>query len=129
MFTIELVLPFLIFTTRRLRFFAGFAFIFFQLLIFATGNYTFFNLLAMALVIPLFDDVAKIKSLKAIDRTVDGLNELYGKHTLHLGTTLWLGKHRQHLTQRGDLPDRKMRLLKGETFRQRLHIPMWRIPI
>ena len=82
-----------------------------------------------ALQYSLFDDVAKIKSLKAIDRTVDGLNELYGKHTLHLGTTLWLGKHRQHLTERGDLPDRKMRLLKGETFRQRLHIPMWRIPI
>jgi len=75
----------------------------------------------------LFDDVPKIESMKRIDRVLDGVNELYGKHALHLGTSLWLGKHRQHVAGRGDLPERKTELLKGETFRQRLGIPVWRV--
>lgn len=75
----------------------------------------------------LFDDVPKIESLKRIDRVLDGVNELYGKHALHLGTSLWLGKHRQHVAGRGDLPERKMQLLPGETYRQRLGIPIWRV--
>ncbi len=77
----------------------------------------------------LFDDVPKIESLKRIDRVLDGVNELYGKHALHLGTSLWLGKHRQHVAGRGDLPERKMQLLPGETYRQRLGIPLWRVQV
>ena len=73
----------------------------------------------------LFDDVPKIESLKRIDRVLDGVNEMYGKHALHLGTSLWLGKHRQHVAGRGDLPERKTQLLPGETYRQRLGIPLW----
>ena len=69
----------------------------------------------------------RIESMKRIDRVLDGVNELYGKHALHLGTSLWLGKHRQHVAGRGDLPERKTELLKGETFRQRLGIPVWRV--
>ncbi len=75
----------------------------------------------------LFDDVPKIESMKRIDRVLDGVNELYGKHALHLGTSLWLGKHRQHVAGRGDLPERKTQLLPGETYRQRLGIPLWRV--
>ena len=77
----------------------------------------------------LFDDVPKIESLKKIDRVLDGVNELYGKHALHLGTSLWLGKHRQHVAGRGDLPERKTRLLTGENFRQHLGIPIWRVQV
>jgi DNA polymerase-4/DNA polymerase V len=77
----------------------------------------------------LFDDVPKIESMKRIDRVLDGVNELYGKHALHLGTSLWLGKHRQHVSARGDLPERKMQLLPGETFRRRLGIPMWKVRV
>lgn len=77
----------------------------------------------------LFDDVPKIESLKRIDRVLDGVNELYGKHALHLGTSLWLSKRRQHATARGDLPERKQKLLKGETFRQRLGIPLWNVKV
>ena len=77
----------------------------------------------------LFDDVPKIESLKRIDRVLDGVNELYGKHALHLGTSLWLGKHRQHVAGRGDLPERKTQLLPGETYRQRLGIPLWRVRV
>ena len=56
MFFIELVVPFLFFAPRHLRFFAALTTVFLQLLIFLTGNYTFFNLLTIALVLLLFDD-------------------------------------------------------------------------
>jgi lipase maturation factor 1 len=56
-FAIEIAVPFLFLTTRKLRRIAAAATIAFQLLIAFTGNYTFFNLLTIALCfIPLFDD-------------------------------------------------------------------------
>ncbi len=60
-FVVELCVPFLFFGPRMWRFFAGFAMLGLQALIFATGNYTFFNLLAMALCLFLFDDAALAK--------------------------------------------------------------------
>lgn len=56
MFAIELVLPFLIFAPRRPRTIVAAVFIWFQLLIVATGNYTFFNWLTILLCVPLLDD-------------------------------------------------------------------------
>jgi len=56
-FFIELVVPFLIFAPRRLRFLAAGLIALLQLQIFLTGNYNFFNLLTMALCILLLDDV------------------------------------------------------------------------
>ncbi len=56
MFTVELLVPFLIFAPRRLRLFSCGLLIGFQLLIMATGNYCFFNLLTVALCILLIDD-------------------------------------------------------------------------
>ncbi len=53
---IELGIPFLIFGPRRMRIFAAWCLLGLQVLIFLTGNYTFFNLLAMGLCIFLFDD-------------------------------------------------------------------------
>jgi len=58
---IELAIPFLIFAPRRWRFFGAAAMLFLQVLIFLTGNYTFFNLLTMALCLFLFDDGALSK--------------------------------------------------------------------
>jgi DNA polymerase-4/DNA polymerase V len=77
----------------------------------------------------LFEDVSGAQSLKRIDGVFDGVNGLYGKHSLHLGTSLWLQKYRQHVSARGDLPERKTSLFKGETFRRRLGIPVWKIKI
>jgi predicted DCC family thiol-disulfide oxidoreductase YuxK len=57
-FFIELILPFLIFFPRRLRFIAAFGIVFLQVVILLTGNYTFFNFLTMALCLVLFDDAA-----------------------------------------------------------------------
>ncbi len=58
MFFVEVAVPFLFFTPRRLRLFAGAMTILLQALIFITGNYTFFNLLTVALCLFLFDDAA-----------------------------------------------------------------------
>ena len=56
MFAIELVGPFLLFGPRRLRHAAALAQIALQLLIAATGNYTFFNLLTVLLCLLFLDD-------------------------------------------------------------------------
>ena len=56
MFGVELIVPFLIFTTRKGRQIACGAFILLQLLIMATGNYCFFNLLTLILCVLLLDD-------------------------------------------------------------------------
>jgi hypothetical protein len=60
---IELLLPFLIILPRRLRHLAASAFIALQIVIGVTGNYNFFNLLAIALCVFLFDDQALSKLL------------------------------------------------------------------
>jgi predicted DCC family thiol-disulfide oxidoreductase YuxK len=63
MFFIEILVPFLIFAPRRLRFLAAGALIFLQVLMALTGNYTFFNWLAVALCLLLFDDALLERSL------------------------------------------------------------------
>ena len=56
MFALELGAPFLLFGPRRLRLAAALGLIVFQLLIAITGNYTFFNLLTIALCLLFLDD-------------------------------------------------------------------------
>jgi predicted DCC family thiol-disulfide oxidoreductase YuxK len=62
-FFIELLLPFLIFCPRRLRFTAAFGILLLQGCIIITGNYNWFNLQAMLLCLLLFDDAALEKCL------------------------------------------------------------------
>ena len=57
-FVIELGLPFLIFTPRRLRFCAAWGILLLQSCILVTGNYNWFNLQTMLLCLLLFDDAA-----------------------------------------------------------------------
>lgn len=66
MFGIELLIPFLIFAPRRLRHFGAGAMALLQILIILSGNYTFFNLLALALLVLLLDDSLLKKSLPKI---------------------------------------------------------------
>lgn len=75
----------------------------------------------------LFDDPCRIEALKRISDVTDLINGLYGKHAIHLGSTHALSSYSQHLGSRGDLAPRKARLFKGETFRQRLRLPVWNI--
>jgi predicted DCC family thiol-disulfide oxidoreductase YuxK len=62
-FFVELILPFLIFCPRRLRFFSAFGILLLQVCISITGNYNWFNLQTMLLCLPLFDDAALQKIL------------------------------------------------------------------
>jgi hypothetical protein len=57
-FVIEFVAPCMIVAPRRIRHWAAWGMIGFQIIIFATGNYAFFNLLTIALCVLLFDDEA-----------------------------------------------------------------------
>jgi hypothetical protein len=56
MFAIEGIAPFLIFAPRRLRMLGGLGLALLQVLILLTGNYSFFNLLTLALIVLLLDD-------------------------------------------------------------------------
>src|SRR5258705_9978629 len=55
-FFVELIVPFLIFVPRRIRFIAAGLIAGHQTLILLTGNYTFFNFLTIALCVLLLDD-------------------------------------------------------------------------
>jgi len=66
---IELVIPFLFFAPRLWRFWGAGLALFLQTLILLTGNYTFFNLLTMALCLFLFDDFA-LEKLRVRARNV-----------------------------------------------------------
>lgn len=74
-FVVELAAPFLIFGPKAARHVAAWAIIGLQLLILATGNYTFFNLLAIALCLFLFIEPAKgerSRSHRAVSALVAG---------------------------------------------------------
>lgn len=62
-FFIELVLPFFVFMPRRFRLLAAWSFIVLQTSILLTGNYNFFNLLAILLCLFLFEDKDIVKRL------------------------------------------------------------------
>ena len=69
-FCVELILPFLMFGPRRCKQIAAFGTILFQILILLTGNYTFFNLLTIALCLFLLDDrsLSRIVGNKLLQR-------------------------------------------------------------
>jgi hypothetical protein len=60
-FFVELIVPFFIFLPRRFRLTACCTFVSFQLLIALTGNYAYFNLLAIVLCLFLLDDQALLQ--------------------------------------------------------------------
>jgi lipase maturation factor 1 len=62
-FFVELLLPFLIFCPRHLRFSAAFGILLLQSCILITGNYNWFNLQTILLCLLLFDDAALQKCL------------------------------------------------------------------
>jgi Lipase maturation factor len=64
-FFVELVVPFLIFAPRRLRFVAAALITLLNLQIFLTGNYNFFNLVTVILCSMLLDDAALQTILRA----------------------------------------------------------------
>ena len=69
LFLIELAVPFAIFAGRRPRLWAAALLAFLQLGIAATGNYGFFNLLALVLCLPLLDDRCLHRLWEVVRRT------------------------------------------------------------
>ena len=72
----------------------------------------------------LFDPPLRIEKFQRIYDTMDTLRRRYGKHTVFLGASLTAQTFTQHVGDRGDAPQRNELLLKGETARKRLGIPM-----
>ncbi len=57
----------------------------------------------------LFDDMPRIKSLKELDRVIDGASARYGRHTLHLGSSALA--------------------FDEPASRKRLGVPMWQVKV
>jgi DNA polymerase-4/DNA polymerase V len=77
----------------------------------------------------LFGSVANTINMRRVYEGVDQIRRKYGKHTLFLGSSFQANKFAAHLGERGDIPKRKETLLKGETTRKRLGIPMFLGPV
>ena len=73
----------------------------------------------------LFGITAEIDKTAEVYRAIDAIREKYGKHTIFLGSSFLAHQHKQHEGDRGDSPERTRQLLKGETKRKRLGIPMF----
>jgi hypothetical protein len=71
----------------------------------------------------LFGVTAQIEKVGRAYEAVDGVRLKYGKHTLFLGSSFAAHRFGQHLGERGDAPERKEDLFKGETARKRVGIP------
>jgi hypothetical protein len=72
----------------------------------------------------LFGAGLAVEKMQRLYESVDAIQKKYGKHTLYLGASYYANATIQHQGARGMLPARKLKLLKGETFRRRLAIPM-----
>jgi DNA polymerase-4 len=70
----------------------------------------------------LFSDPLRIVETVRLYESIDEINARHGKHTVFLGDGIPI--QGAHSGRRGDTPARKKTLLKGETDRQRLGIPM-----
>lgn len=80
---IEIAIPLLIFAPRRLRFIAAAALASLQTLIILTGNYAFFNLLALTLIVTLLDDTLLHKLLP--NRFIKGIGQpIHNPSRLHI---------------------------------------------
>jgi DNA polymerase IV len=75
----------------------------------------------------LFEDRLRIDALAKASRAIDRINQQYGKHAVSLGTSLHL--RRTTSGPRDQATWRKEALLKGETKRQRLHLPRLAIKV
>lgn len=75
----------------------------------------------------LFEDRLKIDKMRAVSGVIDKVNGEYGKHKIGLGTALYIDQAPRN--NRDEQPERKQRLLPGETFRCRLGIPSINISV
>lgn len=72
-----------------------------------------------------FEDPVRIEQLQRISSAVDEINQAFGKHTIHIAASNIVTRKGNH--PRNNLAWRKKELLKGETFRRRLNIPLLKL--
>jgi DNA polymerase-4/DNA polymerase V len=77
----------------------------------------------------LFNNTMRIEKMSKIYSAVDKLSEKFGKHTVQHASSLPAKLQSQHEGQRGDVPQRRADLFKGENRRQRLGMPVLNIKI
>lgn len=74
----------------------------------------------------LFDDPVKIERIKRLSESVDEINKKYGKYAVHLACAD-AAISRREIHPRNVRPLRMNELLKGETLRKRLNIPLLKL--
>jgi DNA polymerase IV len=72
----------------------------------------------------LFEKTGRLEDMKKVYGEVDKLSKKYGKHTIFIGTSFQAMNSRTHRKDRDGKTQRQGSLLKGETARKRLGIPM-----
>lgn len=77
----------------------------------------------------LFEDPLRMLKMRRLSQTIDEINQHYGKHTVFSAQGLYLKSRQADPRGRGALPQRKISLLLGETFRQHLGIPLVQLKI
>lgn len=77
----------------------------------------------------LFDDMLTIEKISRIYSVVDRLSSKFGKHAVCHGSSVPVKSQVQHEGDRGDIPNRRKNLFKGENRRQRLSVPLIAIDV
>jgi DNA polymerase IV len=73
----------------------------------------------------LFADPVRIERIEKISAVIDSINKAYGKHAVHLASCQIISEKGAH--PRNCQTWRKQELLKGETFRRRIGIPLLKL--
>lgn len=71
----------------------------------------------------LFGESVRVDKYRQLYAGIDKLAKKHGKHTVRFGSSFLAHQFGNHLGGRGDEPERKTSLMKGETKRKRLGIP------
>ncbi len=72
----------------------------------------------------LFGEVEATTKLYKVYEYIDKMSEKYGKHAVYLGSSFLAQTRGNHKDSRATLPERRHNLLKGETNRKRIAIPL-----
>lgn len=94
----------------------------------ATGILLYDLVAAAPLQASLFEEPNYIQKTRRLYDAIDSLRERFGKYSVSQASSL-VAQKTQHLTDRGDVPQRKLTLLKGETKRQRLPLPLLQVEV
>ncbi|NTW14669.1 MAG: hypothetical protein HGA31_06640, partial [Candidatus Moranbacteria bacterium] len=67
----------------------------------------------------------KVDGFRRIYEGIDAVRAKYGKHTIHFGPSFDAHHSPRHKGVRNEAPTRMKHLLRGESARKRLNIPMF----